>query len=205
VAVAQDPVPDGGDPDGTTEPEYELQNETQTDKANRLSEASGVPVQDIIKMRLGIRDETTGDPPDGTDGLLDETTEEEEGPQGRGWGIICKWLGLHPSILGQGHYKDLSAATGESGDGILAARQKIRKTRLRGEKHGTHGATRLLAKVDKKTKQKDILVAQANGKAKGKNKSFNSSKGKSDGGKAKGKGKGKKDNRGKSKGKGKKK
>jgi len=205
VGFAQDVVPDEEVPPGTepVEPEYVLQNETQTDKARRLSEASGVPEQDIIKMRLGIREEGPEDP---LGEPTDEVIQEPELPQGRGWGVIAQWLGLHPSILGQGHDKDLGGATEGTDEGLLSTRRKMRSTRVRGPKHTLSASTTPQSKAFGKTKQKDIVVAQSRGKAAGKAKSLGSSKGNSGGGKAnaggrKNKGRKNKANNGKAKGK----
>ena len=85
-------------------------NATQQEKALRLSEASGVPIEEIIRMRTESR---TLEPelPEGELPVVEIPVEGEvvppDMPQGKGWGVICKWLGLHPSILGNGHAKQL--------------------------------------------------------------------------------------------------
>ena len=84
------PVPD----DGAGEAEVEFQNDTQAGKAEKLAEASGVSVEEINAMRSGTRPEV----PEG-EGPEDPVADA---PKGRGWGVIAKWLGLHPSEVGKG-------------------------------------------------------------------------------------------------------
>lgn len=105
--------------DGTEDAEVP-KNETEQEKAQRLSDASGVSVDDILSMRNG-----TYVPPEGG-----ETTE---GPNGRGWGNIAKYLGLHPGILGKGT-GDKFMPTDGTGDSLLAKRQNKRDSRLYGKK-----------------------------------------------------------------------
>ena len=58
---------------------------------------------------------------------------ETEGPQGRGWGLIAKLLGVHPGTLGKGT-GDKFYPAGADEEGILATREKTRNGRLFGEK-----------------------------------------------------------------------
>ena len=88
-ADAETPVPD----EGSGEAEVEFQNDTQAGRAEKLAEASGVSVEEIDAMRSG----TSPEVPEGED------TEDPvaDAPKGRGWGVIAKWLGLHPSEVGK--------------------------------------------------------------------------------------------------------
>ena len=115
-----DDAGDDTEPD-TTEQETEdtedtegTLNETQQEKAQRLSDASGVSVDDILSMRNG-----TYVPAEGT-----------EGPNGRGWGNIAKYLGLHPGVLGKGTGDKFMPSDDETGDSLLSKRQSKRDSRL---------------------------------------------------------------------------
>ena len=125
--------------DDPGEPTPEL-NATQLARAQRFSEASGVSEQEIINMRLGITSTTPDDVSPTPDGLPDTDTEgETDRPQGRGWGVIARWLGLHPSISGNANGRISPEPEGtDSGTegGLLASRSRVRNTRL----YGRHSA-----------------------------------------------------------------
>jgi len=116
-------------------------NATQTAKAERLAEASGVSQEEIIAMRLGITT-ATDDPETSDEGAETETENETDLPRGRGWGVIARWLGLHPSTLGNATGRTLSETDDTDTDqdsGLLASRSRARNTRLFAESAGGMG------------------------------------------------------------------
>lgn len=153
-------------------------NETQQEKAQRLSDASGVSVDDILGMRNG-----TYVPPEGT-----------EGPNGRGWGVIAKHLGLHPGILGKGTGDKFVPTDGEEGDTLLSKRQSKRDSRLYGKKgddqeDGEDGAVtgkernaekRLEKLARKEERNRDKKDARDKGRKDKKDKKDNPGRGKSE-------------------------
>ncbi len=156
--------PPGEEPEPTLE--LTLQNETQMQKAKALSEASGVPVEEIIKMRLGI----------GEDG---------EATQKMGWGVIAKQLGVHPSVLGKGQAKMM--ADEEPEDGILAIRVKKRSERLMLSAVEREKVKKQVRRPSKRDKAKSKAFSKRKNKGKGKAKK-NKGKGKAKKNKGKGKG-----------------
>lgn len=136
LAAAADDASDEPEPTEPAEPTVPV-NETQADKAARLSEASGETIEKILEMRSGsMTGDTVPDEPDTDEPDTGEPdTDEPDLPQGRGWGVIAKFLGLHPGILGKGTgEKFYPAEDSDSGaddeDGIVAARERVRKERL---------------------------------------------------------------------------
>lgn len=104
--VPEEPVPDETEVPEPDDPEELTDaptlNAAQTRKAEKLSEASGVPVEDILRLRSGAGIEQ----PDTDDQDAPEDAEPElrtDAPKGRGWGVIARWLGLHPGTLGNGN------------------------------------------------------------------------------------------------------
>jgi hypothetical protein len=68
----------------------------ESDKAEKLSQASGLPVDKILEMRNGGTQIIWVDS-DG-DGLYDDMMVVQGQPMG--WGELAQALGLHPSVLG---------------------------------------------------------------------------------------------------------
>lgn len=131
LVAAADDASDGTEPADPTEPTVPV-NEAQADKAARLSEASGETVERILEMRSGSTpDDTEPDEPD----TGEPDTDDPELPQGRGWGVIARFLGLHPGILGKGTGEKFYPAEdpdngADDEDGIVAARERVRGNRL---------------------------------------------------------------------------
>ncbi|NQT92346.1 MAG: hypothetical protein HQ559_06265 [Lentisphaerae bacterium] len=125
LAVFGQDVPDPTEPDPTELPPEDplvLQNDAQTDKATRLSEASGLSEQEIIQLRLGTPAS------EGPDGPI-------EGTGGTGWGAMCKMLGLHPGILGGGKGNKFSNPPEGAEPGLLARRNTLKNGRLNRSTH----------------------------------------------------------------------
>ena len=107
VSAQTEPPPVEPEPvdDGTTTPtdpavQTPALNATQMEKVQRLSEASGVSEEEIMNLRMGTVPATT--PETVPTVPLDGAVVTEPPPQGHGWGVIARWLGLHPGVLGQG-------------------------------------------------------------------------------------------------------
>lgn len=136
-------------------------NTTQMEKVRRLSEASGVSEDEILEMRQGTR----------TDSDLTETGEpDSDTPRGRGWGVIAKWLGLHPGVLGQGtgekfyppkEENDLISNTGnEENESLLGSRDKVRERLFKHERRRIDKVAKLDIKQNRraeKTRRKDLV------------------------------------------------
>lgn len=76
-------------------------NTTQQERVRRISEASGVPEEEVLRLRLRTRTELqTGEgTPDGKQLRAEEPLVE---PNGKGWGVIARWLGINPGVNGKG-------------------------------------------------------------------------------------------------------
>jgi hypothetical protein len=182
----EEPGEDEDEPQPPGEIPPVLQNPVQMEKAAALSEASGVSQEEIIRMRLGL-------PPEGM------TEVPVDQPQGRGWGVIARWLGIHPGTLGRGHDRKP-----DSGEGMLVRREKMRGQRLDRERGECDmDADAADAKAERKARQKDVLSSGGRGGSEGRGRDGSGGGGKDDSkGKGKGHGKGRGGDKGKHGGKG---
>jgi hypothetical protein len=188
----QDEETPDGQPPATAEPPLTLQNEEQQDKATRLHEASGVPEEEIVRMRLGETPvPTVGE-------------QDEDRPQGRGWGVICRWLGIHPGTLGGGRGNKFSHPSEQTGEqGLLERRRQRRHSRLFGwtrDRDAEEGAEHKEARSQEKEREKEAMAGAERGRALGRDKG--SGEDGASGSNGRGKDRSDKGNRGKGKGRG---
>ena len=69
-------------------------------------------------------------------GAVTENDIADMRADGMGWGDICHELGLHPSILGLGHYKDKGHPLGKHGEESLNTDRDLETASVKGHSQG---------------------------------------------------------------------
>ncbi len=191
IAFAQTEEPgDPQEPITDPVPTTPTLNPTQMRRAEILATASGLSVEEIIQMRTATTTPVPSTPEDPAVPI--EGSEPTTGTsQGRGWGVICKQLGLHPGILGNGtgdkfmpQPEEPIAGESVASEGLLARRSKMRSSRLfknsrksspddqsaivpnAKEKKKKNGADKAMERGSKTTQAKERAVKRQNDKMK---------------------------------------
>lgn len=159
-------------------------NATQQDKVTRLSEASGVAEEEILLLRAKrtrVEVDPDTEPVEG---------EEADAPKGRGWGVIAKWLGLHPGTVGKGtgekfypvdEEQELEEQEAGEEPNVLTMRERKREARLtrtQGDEQDGDSLDVLTKERKRELKHERILerkaaranVKEKNNKGRGRNK-----------------------------------